>query len=164
MSRDFKPREVFAIANANKPLVVDQLDKLRKEWLVWLEHGQALGDSPDFDPSTCTECIKDGYANLRKHEVLREKTLVFIANNFTGYGFLFENRPLHPHEAVTSRIARKAPAWIHRLDTIAACIEYARVPDGYWTSKGKQLVESLAKAAPEKAVEIATTFLKNPTA
>ena len=31
MSRDFKPREVFAIANANKPLVVDQLDKLRKD-------------------------------------------------------------------------------------------------------------------------------------
>jgi hypothetical protein len=28
---NFKPREVLAIANANKPFVVEQLDKLRKE-------------------------------------------------------------------------------------------------------------------------------------
>jgi len=32
------------------------------------------------------------------------------------------------------------------------------------TRKGKQLVDALAKAAPEKAAEIAGSFLKNPTA
>lgn len=162
MASELKPRDAFAITNANKPLVVEQLDKLRKEWSAWLEHGQGLGDSTDFDPNTCTECIKDGYTNLRKHEVLREKTLVFIANNFAGYGFLFENWPNHPHEDVTSRIVRKAPGWMHRLDTLAACIEFARVPDGYWTAKGKQLIDALAKAGPNKAVDIATSYLKSP--
>lgn len=162
MPREFKPREVFAIANPNKPWVVQELDKLRKEWAEWLEFGRGLGESPDFDPNTCTECIKDGFDNLHKHEVLREKTLVFIGNNFTGYSFLFENWPSHPHEDITSRIIRKAPSWIKRLDTLVACIEYARVPDGYWKAKGKELVDALAKAAPEKAAEIAASYLKNP--
>jgi len=62
---------------------------------------------------------------------------VFIGNNFTGYGFLFENWPRTPHVDITSRIKRKAPGWVHRPDTRAACIEYARVPDSYWISMGK---------------------------
>ena len=40
MVREFRPREVFAIANPNKPLVVEVLDKLRKEWADWLEFGK----------------------------------------------------------------------------------------------------------------------------
>ena len=162
MAREFKQREVFAIANPNKPVVIQELDKLRKEWAEWLEFGKGLGDSSDFNPNTCTECIKDGYDNLRKHEVLCEKTLVFIGNNFTGYGFLFENWPSPPHEDRTSRIARKAPGWIQRLDTLAASVQYARVPDGYWKAKGKDLVDAISKAGPEKAIDIATSFLKNP--
>jgi hypothetical protein len=46
------------------------------------------------------------------------------------------------------------PGWIHRLETLSACIEYARVPDGYWKVKGKQLVDAVMKA-PDKAVDIA---------
>lgn len=164
MVREFKQREAFAIANPNKPVVVQELDKIRKEWAAWLEFGKGLGVSSEFDPSTCTECIKDGYENLRKHEVLREKTLVFIGNNFTGYRFLFENWPRPPHEDSTSRIARKAPGWIQRLDTLAAAIEYARVPDGYWKARGKDLVGAITKAGPEKAIDVATSFLKNPSA
>ena len=162
MPREFKPREVFAIANPNKPVVVQELDKLRKEWAAWLEFGKGLGDSPDFDPNTCTECIKDGYDNLRKHDMLREKTLVFIGNNFTGYGFLFENWPNAPHEDRTSRIAHKAPGWIQRLDTLVACIEYARVPDSYWKAKGRELFDAMTKAGPEKAIDVAASYLKNP--
>jgi hypothetical protein len=106
---------------------------------------------------------QDGFANIRKHELLRERTLVFIANNFTGYGFLFENWQSHPHEDVTSRLARRVPGWIHRLETIGSCIEYARVPDSFWKAKGKQLVDEIIKATPEKAVDVATSYLKNPT-
>jgi hypothetical protein len=163
MTREFRPREVFSISNPNKPLVVRELDKLRREWAEWFEFGKGLGDSPEFDPNTCSEAIKDGRDNLRKHELLREKTLVFIGNNFTGYGFLFENWPSYPHEDNTSRVARKGLTWIQRLDTLANCIAYARVPDSYWTAKGKQLVDAVTRA-PEKAVEIAASYLKNPTA
>jgi hypothetical protein len=45
---------------------------------------------------------------------------------------------------------------------LSACVEYARVPDGFWKSRGKQLVEAVAKVGPEKAAEIAASYLKNP--
>ena len=45
---------------------------------------------------------------------------------------------------------------------LQACLEYARVPDGFWKEKGKELVSAITKSAPEKAVEIAAAYLKNP--
>lgn len=157
-----EPREVLAIANSNKAWVVSELEKLRKEWSDWMVVAENLPDSPDYDANTCTVAIKDGFANRRKHDVLREKTLVFIANNFAGYGFLFENWPSYPHEDNTSRLADIVPGWMHRLEVLGACIEYARVPDGFWKEKGKELVSVIAKTAPEKAAEVAASYLKNP--
>ncbi len=157
-----QPREILAITNPNKGWVVAELDILHHDWAAWLETARDLPDSPDYDPNTCTEAIKDGWVNRRKHEVLREKTLTFIGNNFAGYGFLFENWPQHPHESNTSRLIEIIPGWIHRLETLAACIEYARLPDGYWKSKGKQLVDEVIKATPEKAIDIAASYLRNP--
>jgi len=163
MQSEFAARAILSITNPNKGWVVKELDRLRQEWAEWLEAAQNMGDSPDYDPQTCTEAIKDGFTNRRNHDTLREKTLVFIGNNFSGYDFLFENWPNHPHEDNTSRLAIIIPGWIHRLDTLNSCIEYARVPDGFWTSKGKQLVDEIVKAAPDKAVDIAVSYLKNPT-
>jgi hypothetical protein len=156
-------REVFALINPNKGWVVKELDKLRREWADWLETSQGLGVSPDFNPLTCSEAIMDGRENRRKHEILREKTLVFIGNNFSGYGFLFEGWPPHPHEDNTGRLAKIVPGWIHRLETLAACIEYARVPDGFWTEQGKNLVSKIAEVGPDKAAEVAEKFLRNPS-
>lgn len=140
-----------------------ELDKLRTEWHAWLDAASAWADSPDYNPQTCTEAIKDGFDNRRKHATLREKTLVFIGNNFVGYDFLFENWPSHPHEDNIARLKRVIPGWIHRLDTLSACIEYARVSDGFWKSKGKQLVEKIIEVGPEKGADIAASWLKNPT-
>ncbi|MGO9985623.1 MAG: hypothetical protein ACLPIX_15630 [Rhodomicrobium sp.] len=163
MKRQFQVREIFAIVNPNKAWVVKELDKLRKEWSDWLDFANTLGDSPDFDPNTCAEAVKDGFDNLRKHEVLREKTLVFIGNNFTGYGFVFDNWPSPPHEDNLSRISRRIPCWIAQLETLNSCIDYARVPESYWKTKGKQLVDEIIKATPDKAIDIAASYLKNPT-
>jgi hypothetical protein len=157
-------RPIFSIVSPNKTWVVGELDKLRKEWNDWLEFARNLGDSPDYNPQTCTEAIKDGFDNRRKHEILREKTLVFIGNNFSGYEFLFENWPTHPHEDNTSRLKKIIPGWLHRLDTLSASIEYARVPDGYWKSKGKELVAKIVEVGPEKGADIAAGWLKNPMA
>jgi hypothetical protein len=75
-----EPREILTITIPNKGWVVSKLDELRKEWARWLETVVHLPDSPDYNPQTCTEAIKDGFANRRLHDVLREKTLVFIGN------------------------------------------------------------------------------------
>jgi hypothetical protein len=164
LMRTIQTCEIFALANPNKAWVVKEVEVLRREWIAWLETSQKLGVSPDFNPLTCSEAIKDGYENRRKHHRLREKTLVFIANNFSGYGFLFENWPTYPHEDNTGRLAEIVPGWIERLDTLNACIEYARVPDGFWKEQGKKLVSKIAEVGPEKAVEVAEKFLRNPGA
>lgn len=160
MRREVQRREPLSFVNPNRPQVVEQLDQLLAEWRAWLEVVENLPDSPEYDPNTCAEVIKDGRANIRKHDILREKTLVFIANNFEGYEFLFANWPDYPHEYNLARKREIVPGWIHRLETLQACIEYARVPDGYWKARGKQLVESLSGKGPEKAVEIAAAALK----
>ena len=162
MPREFKERPIFAIANPNKGWVVAELDKLRKEWADWLAVARELPVSPDYDPNVGSEAVMDGFDNLRKQDTLREKTLVFIGNNFSGYAFLFENWPSHPHEDVTSRLANRIPSWMHRLETLAASIEYARVPDSYWKEKGKELVDQVVKTTPKKAIDIAASYLKNP--
>jgi hypothetical protein len=160
-----EPREPLIIINPNKGLIVQQLDRLMSEWRQWLEGAEELAngpDSQDYHPTTCTEAIKDGFFNRRKHEILREKTLVFIGNNFSGYGFLFENWSTPPYEDHLARLVRIIPSWIQRLETLSACIEYARVSDGFWKSKGKELVDKIIATTPEKAAEIAEFYLKNP--
>jgi hypothetical protein len=162
MSKRIEQFPPLAIAIANKAWVVKELDALLKEWRRWGSVVQDLGDSPDFDPQTCTEALLDGRDNLRKHDILREKTLVFLRNHFTGAEFIFENWPSHPHEDNTSRLRRRVPNWIHRLEMLAASVGYARVPDGFWKERGKELVTTLSKTAPEKAIDVAASFLKNP--
>lgn len=167
MPRTMEPREPLIIVSPNKGLIVNQLDNLLVEWKQWLKIAEQLSagpDSPDYNPNTCTEAIKDGFENRRRHTILRDKTLVFIGNNFSGYGFLFDNWPTPPHEANTRRLVTIIPGWIHRLETLSACIEYARVTDSFWRAKGKELVDKVIETTPDKAAEIAASFLKNPFA
>ena len=77
-------REILTITNPNKGWVVNKLDELRREWDGWLENVRKLPDSPDYNPQTCTEAIKDGFANRELHGVLRDKTLVFIGTISLG--------------------------------------------------------------------------------
>ncbi|MQX28880.1 hypothetical protein [Sinorhizobium meliloti] len=152
------------LLNPNKGWVVAELDKFLAEWRDWLRFVSELPDSPDYNPQTCTDAIKDGWENIRKHDVLREKTLTFLATNFGGYDFLFLNWPRPPHENNMVRKAVVVPGWIHRLETLTACIDYARVPDGFWKEQGKKMVEQLALVAPEKAADTAASWLRNPFA
>src|SRR4051794_7498948 len=112
------PFPVFAMTNPNKAWVSRELDKLVDQWTAWNDHSQSLGESPDYDPHTCTEALKDGVENRRTHELLREKTLVFLRNHFSGSEFVLEKWPKHPHENSTSRLAQIIPIWIHRLEIL----------------------------------------------
>jgi len=160
-SREVEEFEPLQISVPNKAWVVKEFDKLLDEWRAWNKSVKSLGDSPDYNPQTCSESIRDGWDNIHKHEILREKTLVFLRNYFIGSGFIFQQWPSHPHENVTSRLRDKVPNWLHRLEILEASIGYARVPEGFWKEKGKELATAIAKA-PEKAAEVAATYLRNP--
>jgi hypothetical protein len=163
MPRKMETRPIFSISNPNKSWVVSELDRLRSEWASWLQTAQNLEDSLDYNPQTCAEAVKDGFENLHKHALLREKTLVFLGNNFAGYEFLFEDWPSHPHEDNLSRLRAIIPGWLRRLEKLNACIDYARMTDGYWMSKGKQLADKIIEVGAERGADIAASWLKNPT-
>jgi hypothetical protein len=160
--RQVEEFEPLQISTPNKAWVVKEFDKLLDEWRAWNESAKSFIDSADYNQQTCSEAVKDGWENLKKHEILREKTLVFLRNNFMGSGFIFENWPTHPHESNTSRLRDRVPNWVHRLEILQASIGYARVPEGFWKEKGKELVTAITKLAPEKATEVAASYLKNP--
>lgn len=161
-SREIEQFKPFEIHTPNTAWVVKEFDKLLNEWKTWNITVQTLEDSPDYTPGSSSDAIKDGWDNIRKHEILREKTLVFLRNHFIGSEFIFENWRSHPHEDVTSRLKNKVPNWIHRLEILEASLTYARVPDSFWKEKGKELVSVLTKTAPEKAIDVAASYLKNP--
>lgn len=153
----------LSFSNPNKAWAFKEVGNIIEEWQQWYIYVQKLEDHDDYNPNTCTEAVKDGWENLKKHEVLREKTLVFLRNNFSGYEFLFENWSSHPHEDITSRLRRRVPTWLHRLEILRASLDYAKVPDGFWKEKGKELANKIVNLAPDKAAEIATAYLKNPS-
>lgn len=160
--RENKPFPVLSITNPNKAWVSEQVDMLIKEWDEWSKFCQNIVDSPEFDPQTCSEAIKDGYENIRKHEVLREKTLVFLRNHFLGAEFVLDNWKQHPHEDACSRLKKRAPYWIHRLEIIKASMDYILVPESYWKEQGKEFLKALSKSTTEGAVDVAASYLKNP--
>lgn len=160
-----KPRSALAITNPSKTWVVEELSRLSAEWEAWdvaMRQLLAGPDSPDFDASTCLDAIKDGFANRRRHAVLREKTLVFISNNFSGYEFLFDNWPTPPHEDNASRLAEVVPGWVHRLEMLCACVPYAKVPESFWKERGKLLADEVIKAGAKGGADIAASWLRNP--
>lgn len=77
--REDKPFAILSITNPNKAWVSEQIDALTKEWVEWNAFCQNIEDSSDFNPKTCSEAIKDGYENIRKHELLREKRWCYYA-------------------------------------------------------------------------------------
>ncbi|MBD9481829.1 hypothetical protein IB229_02515 [Pseudomonas sp. PDM14] len=160
--REEKSFPALSITNPNKAWVFEQIDALTKEWVEWNAFCQNIEDSPDFNPKTCSEAIKDGYENIRKHEILREKTLVLLRNHFSGAEFVLNNWKPHPHEDNCSRLKDKVPYWIHRLEIIKASMNYVIVPESYWKEQGKEFLKVLSKSTAESAVDVAASFLKNP--
>jgi len=163
--REIEKMPEFGIRNPNKAWVSEEIDKLIAEWRVWDEFCASLvdgDDSSDYDPKTCSEAIKDGYANRKKHELLREKTLVFIRNHFTGGEFVLTGWSRHPFENNTARLHVVTPRWLQRLEILKASMDYVLVPEGYWQGQGKKFLENLSKSTTDGAIDVATSFLKNP--
>jgi hypothetical protein len=164
MRKQKKEIAPLSFSNPNTAWVIEEFEKLLNEWSEWNDYAQELPnmkDNADFNPNTCAESIKDGRSNLNKHEILREKTLVFLRNNFIGYEFILAKWDSHPHESITCRLCNRVPHWIQKLEMLKASLSYARVPDGFWKEKGKKLAEVMLNS-PEKAAEIAASWLKNP--
>jgi uncharacterized protein (TIGR02391 family) len=128
MPRSLKDYGQLVILRGGRTQVRLELERLIQEWQEWLETVKELPDSPDYNPQTTTIAIKDGFANIRLHERLREKTLVFFRNTFTGFEFVLDKWPSPPYEDnVYSRLIQRVPPWIDRLELLVDSLDYAVV-------------------------------------
>ncbi len=161
MLREAKERVTLAFRNPNKAWVVAELDKLHTEWLAWGEHAKSIPDHV-YDKNSKAECFADGEENMHKHDILREKTLVFLDNNIQGHDFMRCQSEGRPFEIKSARLRVKVPHRLHELEILKTCLQYAEVPEGFWKEQGKKLVKKLAEVAPDKAADVAASWLRNP--
>ena len=152
--------ENLEFLNPNRPWVMQELDKLYKEWLVWEEEVSKIVDQP-YDRNTQLEVFADGEEMMEKHEILQAKTLTFLNNNIKGHGFIkgFDGERCDRYDL---RLKHRVKHRLQNLRVLISSLEYARVPESYWKQKGKELVDKIINKAPDAAIDVATNYLKNP--
>ncbi len=158
MEPEHPKREPLALTNPNKAWVFKELDALISEWRDWQKTVDEIKDHP-YDHQTQSKVYADGEANLKTHRILQEKTLVFLDNNISGHGFIY-GRDGTRIDRDDRRLKIRVKHRIDDLDQLRASLQYAKVPEGYWTSKAKEMLDKVAGKAPETALGIATSYLK----
>jgi len=161
MPPEKRQRQALAFKTSNKAWATAELEKLYREWLEWGAYVATIEDHP-YNRNTQAECFADGGANMQRHDRLREKTLVFLDNNIQGHDFMRSQSEGEPFEDKSSRLRVKVPHRIHELEILRECLQYALVPEGFWKEQGKKLVKKIAEVGPEKAADVAASYLRNP--
>lgn len=161
MPREKRQRQPLGFKTTNRTWVIAELEKLYREWLAWGANVARIEDHP-YNRNTQAECFADGVENMQRHDRLREKTLVFLDNHIQGHDFMRSQSEGEPFEDKLSRLRIKVPHRIHELEILRECLQYALVPEGFWKEQGKKLVQKIAEVGPEKAADVATSYLRNP--
>lgn len=152
--------ENLTITNPNVAWVTAEFEKLYAEWLAWHNDVMQIEDQL-YDRNTHSEVFADGEENMRKHEILQAKTMTFLNNNIKGHGFVYGFDGGHI-DRTDLRLKVRVTHRMRDLDVLRACLEYAKVPEGFWKQRGKELVEKLINKSGDAAVDIAASYLKNP--
>ncbi len=146
--------------NPRRDWVITELDKLISEWEEWQKFVSSIKDHK-YDKNTQLDVFADGEENMEKHSILQMKTITFLDNNVSGHWFIHgrENENCDRNDL---RLNIRVKHRLRDLREIRASIEYACLTDSYWKQKAKDMVDKLADKTPEKALEIAASYLKNP--
>ena len=151
-------RAALALTNPNKAWVSKQLDALIAEWRAWQDQVEQIEDQP-YDCNTQSAVYADGAENMKKHRILQEKTLVFLDNNVAGHGFIY-GRDGKRIDRTDLRLKIRVSHRVDDLDELRACLPYAKVPEGYWKAKAKDMLGAIAGKAPDVAAELAAHYLE----
>jgi len=150
----------LTITNPRRNWVITELSKLLSEWEEWQKVISNIQDH-EYDKNTQLNVFADGEDNMEKHSVLQMKTITFLDNNVDGHWFI-HGRDNQNCDRTNLRLKIRVKYRLRDLREIQASIEYACLTDSYWKQKAKEMVDKLADQTPEKALEIAVSYLKNP--
>jgi hypothetical protein len=157
MKSDEPKRGTLALTNPNKAGVFKELDALINEWRAWQQEVEEIKDH-SFN-HTQSKVYADGEENIKKHRILREKTLVFLENNIAGHGFV-RGRDGTKIDRNDLRLKIRVKHRMDDLDELRACLPYAKVPEGYWKAKAKEMLDKTVGKAPDLATDIAAKYLQ----
>ncbi len=160
MKRTSEQVEPLELLNPNRVWVLEELNKLYEEWMRWQVEVSGIVDQP-YDRSTQSEVFCDGQDMMEHHEILQAKTLTFLNSNIAGHGFItgFDGQGIDRRDL---RLAIRVMHRITQLRILMASLEYARVPEGWWKERAKDLIAKLANKSGDAAIEVAKSYLKNP--
>ena len=124
----------FCLKTPHKRRVIKELDSFIENWRAWQKEVAKLGADPEnsFNPSPGRPQL-DGEENIKKHNILQEKTLVFLDENVEGHGFIYGRDRKHI-DRTDLRLNIRVKHRLNNLDELRARIEYAEVPSG-WIKK-----------------------------
>jgi hypothetical protein len=101
---------------------------------------------------THSSIYADGEENLKKHNILQERTLAFLNKNIVGHGFIHGQHGENV-DRTDLRLKDRVKHRINDLDVLRARIEYAEVPKR-WTGTKK-----VASTVGNKLLGIVPDFL-----
>ena len=148
------------ITNPRHDWVRDEFKKLLAEWEAWEKEVDQIEDHP-IPEGLASDVFKDGKANIRKHQILQEKTRTFLDNNVEGHNFILGFDGNHI-DRTDLRLKLRVEHRLDELCVLDAALTYAILPEGYWTTKAKEVMDQLADKAPEQALNILGSYLENP--
>ena len=152
--------ENLIITNPRKDWTVCELDKLIKEWEEWQESVARIEDRP-YNAQTHSEVFADGEENLEIHSILQMKTITFLDNNMSGHWFI-KGRNINGCDRTDLRLAARVKHRLRDLREIHASLNYALLTDSFWKAKGKEMIDKIADKSPDVALDIVSSYLKNP--
>jgi len=148
------------VINPRKQWVKDEINRLIREWEDWQKHVSSITDH-SYDDQTQLDVFADGVENMERHSILQMKTVTFLESNIEGHWFI-NGRDGNSCDRSDLRLSYRVAHRLRELREIEASLEYALLTDSYWKQKAKEMIEKITDKTPEAALDIATSYLKNP--
>ncbi len=153
-----KQIENLEIINPKTAWVIDELEKLIREWEVWQSEIDKIEAQP-YDPNIQSDVFKDGEDNMNGHEILQVKTLTFMNNNIKGHGFItgFDGNQCDRNDL---RLRIRVKHRLQNLRILRASLEYAWVPESVLKKKSKELAKKVIDTGVDAGSKILLDLMK----
>ena len=148
------------VINPRKSWIKDEITNLIRLWEDWQKEVSSIKDHP-YNDQTHSDVFADGVENMEKHSILQMKTITFLDNNTEGHWFI-GGRDGNGCDRTDLRLSHRVAHRLRELREIDASLEYALLTDSYWKQKAMEMIDKIADKSPEAALEIVTSYLKNP--
>jgi hypothetical protein len=121
--------QIVVLKTPRKKRILKELDAFISQWRSWGKEVAQITDHP-YDRMTQSSIYPDGggeQENIRRHNILQERTLAFLKENIVGHGFIYGQHGENV-DRTDLRLQIRVKHRLNDLDVLRARIDYAEVP------------------------------------